>query len=77
MAVPGHDERDFEFAKKFDLPIRKVILQDGTSIDDEFEVAFTEAGTMVNSGKFDGMSSVAVSKPLLKNLKELAPEKQK
>ncbi len=57
MAVPGHDERDFEFAKKFNLPIRKVILQDGTNAEDELQVAFTEVGTMINSGKYDGMNS--------------------
>ncbi|KAB2907899.1 MAG: leucine--tRNA ligase [Ignavibacteriales bacterium] len=77
MAVPGHDERDFEFAKKFDLPIRKVILQDGTSIDDEFEVAFTEAGTMVNSGKFDGMSSVAGKQAVIEELERIGAGKAK
>jgi len=57
MAVPGHDERDFEFAKKFDLPIRKVILQDGTNENDELKEAFTEIGTMINSGKYNGLRS--------------------
>ncbi len=57
MAVPGHDERDFEFAKKFNLPIRKVILQAGTYETDELTEAFTESGTMVNSGSFTGMLS--------------------
>ena len=50
MAVPAHDERDFEFATKFNLPIRKVILQDGTNENDELKSAFTEVGTMINSG---------------------------
>lgn len=54
MAVPGHDERDFEFAKKFDLPIRKVILEDGTNENAELEEAFTGIGTMINSGDFTG-----------------------
>ncbi len=57
MAVPAHDERDFEFATKFDLPIRKVILQEGTDADLELTAAFTAVGTMVNSGKYDGMNS--------------------
>jgi leucyl-tRNA synthetase len=57
MAVPGHDERDFEFAKKFDLPIRKVILKEGTGPEDELAEAFTEAGVMINSGKYDGLDS--------------------
>ncbi|MBX3007288.1 MAG: leucine--tRNA ligase [Melioribacteraceae bacterium] len=57
MAVPGHDERDFEFATKFNLPIRKVILQDGTNETDELTEAFTETGTMINSGKYNGLNS--------------------
>ncbi|MFA6596991.1 MAG: leucine--tRNA ligase [Ignavibacteriaceae bacterium] len=57
MAVPAHDERDFEFATKFALPIRKVILQDGTNADDELKEAFTETGTMVNSSQFNGLRS--------------------
>lgn len=57
MAVPAHDERDFEFASKFNLPIRKVILQDGTSESDRLDSAFTEVGTMINSGIFNGLRS--------------------
>lgn len=59
MAVPGHDERDFEFAKKFDLPIRKVILQPGTNETDELKEAYTEIGVMINSGKYNGLLSDA------------------
>jgi leucyl-tRNA synthetase len=57
MAVPGHDERDFEFAKKFVLPIRKVILQPGTRPEDELESAYTDAGIMINSDQFNGLNS--------------------
>ncbi len=57
MAVPGHDERDFEFAKKFNLPIRKVILQPDSNVEAELKEAYTEVGTMVNSGKYDGINS--------------------
>ncbi len=57
MAVPGHDERDFEFAKKFNLPIRKVILQPGTSENDELTEAYTAVGIMINSGEFNGLNS--------------------
>ncbi len=57
MAVPGHDERDWEFAKKHGLPIRQVIAPaDGTSIDIG-EGAFTDYGVLVNSGRYDGMDS--------------------
>ncbi|AFN74788.1 leucyl-tRNA synthetase [Melioribacter roseus P3M-2] len=57
MAVPGHDERDFEFAKKFNLPIKKVILQPGTNEEDELKEAYTDVGVMINSGKYNGLSS--------------------
>lgn len=57
MAVPAHDERDFAFAKKFDLPIRKVILKAGTEPDSPMDEAFTDEGTMIHSGPFDGVPS--------------------
>ena len=57
MAVPGHDERDFEFATKYELPIRKVILQPGTKEDDPLTEAYVEPGTMINSGPFTGLPS--------------------
>lgn len=57
MAVPGHDERDFEFAKKFELPVRKVIQQEGTAAEGELTEAYTEPGVMINSAEFNGMSS--------------------
>ena len=56
MAVPGHDERDFEFAEKFDLPIIKVVA-DPNDPDAELEEAYTESGIAVNSGEFDGMKT--------------------
>ncbi len=57
MAVPGHDERDFEFAKAFDLPIRKVILEPGTDENDPLEEAYAGHGTMMQSGKYNGVDS--------------------
>ena len=56
MCVPAHDERDFEFAKKFDLPIVQVIAEDGIEVPNLTE-AFTEAGIMINSEEFNGMES--------------------
>lgn len=56
MAVPAHDERDFAFAKKFDIPIKVVIAPPGWS-GGELTEAYTEPGTMVNSAQFDGMPS--------------------
>ena len=53
MAVPAHDQRDFEFAKKYGLPIRVVIAPPGWE-GEELEEAYTGEGIMVNSGPFDG-----------------------
>jgi len=59
MAVPAHDQRDFEFAKKYNLPIRVVIKpKDGSELDpDKMEKAFTEKGILVNSAEFSGLTS--------------------
>ena len=57
MAVPAHDQRDYEFAKKYGLPIKQVIEPaKGESIDLDSE-AFTEKGKLVNSGEFTGKTS--------------------
>jgi len=56
MAVPAHDERDFAFARKYDLPIRVVIAPEGWS-GEELEEAYIETGAMVNSGQFNGLPS--------------------
>lgn len=57
MGVPGHDERDFAFAKKYDLPIARVILDPKMTAEDKdlpMEEAYVEDGIMVNSSDFDG-----------------------
>ena len=56
MAVPAHDERDFAFARKYNLPIRVVIAPPGWQ-GDELEAAYIEPGIMVNSGQFDELPS--------------------
>ncbi len=56
MAVPGHDERDFEFATEFGLPIRRVIADGGEDAGTPLEEAASGDGTLVNSARFDGMS---------------------
>jgi len=92
MAVPAHDERDFEFAKKFKLPIVKVILppplqsmvrnaQDlaagaETSLRIETDL-FTGEGTLANSGKFNGLDSKKARKEIEKYLKEKKLAKEK
>ena len=58
MAVPAHDQRDFEFARAYDLPIRPVIQPEGEDFDGEtMEEAYEGEGLMINSGPFDGISS--------------------
>lgn len=57
MAVPGHDERDWEFASKYGLDIQQVITAKGDDAVDVQQAAYTEKGVLVNSGEFDGLSS--------------------
>ena len=62
MCVPAHDDRDFEFATKFHIPIIQVIAKDGKEIENMTE-AYTEAsGTMINSGEWNGMESSVLKK---------------
>ncbi len=56
MCVPAHDDRDFAFAKKFDLPIIPVISPDGND-PGEMEEAYTGTGIVINSGEWNGMDS--------------------
>jgi len=59
MAVPTHDQRDFEFARKYNLNMQVVIQPEGELLDpDTMTGAYTEPGRMVNSGEFDGISSL-------------------
>ena len=62
MCVPAHDDRDFEFARKFGLPIVQVIAKDGKEIENMTE-AYTEAnGIMINSGDWNGLESAVLKK---------------
>ncbi len=54
MSVPGHDQRDYEFAKKYNLPIEAVIKPLDSDLDIS-EAAYTEKGVLFNSGEFDGL----------------------
>lgn len=65
MAVPAHDERDFAFAKKYELPIEKVI--DGGS-----EELFTEDGVLVNSAEFNGLSSEEARTAIVNKLESMS-----
>ena len=58
MSVPAHDQRDYDFAKKYKLPIQPVIVPNKPGLEHDFnESAFTQPGTLINSNKFDGMDS--------------------
>ncbi|OSM00140.1 leucine--tRNA ligase [Magnetofaba australis] len=58
MAVPAHDQRDFEFAKKYAIPIKVVIQPEGEALDAAaLAEAYTGPGTLVNSGQFDGLDN--------------------
>lgn len=70
MCVPAHDERDFSFAKKFDLPIIQVIKKENEEIQKELTEAFTEEGVMINSGKFDGIKSSDAKETIANYLEE-------
>lgn len=56
MSVPAHDQRDFDFAKEFGLPLKVVIRPDGETFEaEDLTAAYTESGKMVNSGEFNGL----------------------
>ncbi len=58
MAVPAHDQRDFEFARKYGLPVKAVINPPGAALNpDEMDAAYVEPGVMTGSGSFDGTPS--------------------
>ena len=59
MAVPAHDQRDWEFATRYGLPIQTVIATEDGSLPDVSEAAFSDTGLLVNSGIYDGLASAA------------------
>ncbi len=71
MAVPAHDQRDFDFARKYNLPVKVVITPDGSNMDgDTLDAAFEAEGIMVNSDKFTGMGNRDALKEIIAYLKE-------
>jgi len=69
MSVPAHDERDFDFAKSYSLPITQVIRPD----DGEWDIskqAYTDAGILLNSGEFDGLPSSTAKEVITKWLQQ-------
>jgi leucyl-tRNA synthetase len=69
MAVPAHDQRDFDFAKVYDLPIKEVIAgPDGAVGAENLKEAYTDYGPMINSGEFDGLSGDEAKRAICKAL---------
>jgi leucyl-tRNA synthetase len=68
MCVPGHDARDFEFARKFNLPIVQVVSKDGSKY--QLEKAEPEEGIAVNSGQYDGMATAEFKQKITAWLEE-------
>ena len=71
MAVPAHDQRDFEFAKAFDLEIIPVVDPEDPEVDlYNLKEAFAAEGRMINSGKFDGMNNKEAIEKVIEYLEE-------
>ncbi len=69
MAVPAHDERDFEFAKQYGLPIVEVVSPDG-QLHEDLAAPFSGDGVAVRSGAFDGQRTPDVKKNILRHIEE-------
>jgi leucyl-tRNA synthetase len=72
MAVPAHDERDFQFATKFELPIIEVISSPEAEKDENgrLTAAYTGQGTVVNSGPYNGMDNIEMKKKITADLEQ-------
>ncbi|MEX0619450.1 MAG: leucine--tRNA ligase [Pseudohongiellaceae bacterium] len=71
MAVPAHDQRDWEFARKYDLPIKQVIKPDRPEVSCDLETeAFVEKGVLMNSGRFDGLDFTKAFDAIESHLKQ-------
>ena len=64
MAVPAHDQRDFEFAKKYDLPMKQVIVGESGVIEKQTE-AYTSEGTLIDSEGFTGLQNTKAKKAII------------
>ncbi|MGM0985722.1 MAG: leucine--tRNA ligase [Pseudomonadota bacterium] len=71
MAVPGHDQRDWEFATRYGIPIEAVIADENGQAPDLSEGAHTEYGRLIHSGEFDGLDFDAAFEAIAKRLEEL------
>ncbi|MDX4047757.1 leucine--tRNA ligase [Aliarcobacter skirrowii] len=65
MSVPAHDQRDFEFAKNYDLPIKQVISKDGKHSDEKLKEAFVEDGILVDCESFSGLTTTQAKQAII------------
>ena len=77
MSVPAHDERDYEFAKKYDLPIIPVVSPDGKNEPDLSETAYTQYGFSWNSEEFTGIDTKTTQEKILAKLEAVQKAKAK
>jgi leucyl-tRNA synthetase len=76
MSVPAHDQRDYEFANKYNIPIKEVIA-DSSGLVDISEEAYVEKGILINSGEFNGLDFTAAFKAISKRLSILKMGEEK
>ncbi len=70
MGVPAHDQRDFVFARQYELPVRQVIIPEGSD-EHAFEGgAWTESGVLIHSGRFDGLASGEAKQAIIRTAEE-------
>ncbi|MFW2366755.1 MAG: leucine--tRNA ligase [Desulforhopalus sp.] len=68
MAVPAHDQRDFEFARKYNLPIKPVVIPEGVNLNpDKMDEASTIHGALQDSGEFSGMDSLIAQESIIQH----------
>lgn len=73
MSVPAHDQRDFDFAKKYGLPVKVVIVPDGSPTEgqgDDMKAAYEDEGILINSGQFSGLRSDEARKRISEYIEE-------
>lgn len=71
MGVPGHDERDFLFARKYNLPVHVVISEDTSDrMPEKLDDAYTEDGILINSGEFNGLASAEARRKITEKMQE-------
>ncbi len=71
MAVPAHDQRDFEFARKYQLPITPVVQPEGTVLEEKsMEAASEDPGILIDSGDFNGLDSTTAKERIIQYAQE-------